>query len=114
MSAAARSMSASATGESVEKIGIAASSSGVSMPIRPRRPDRKLRARCVGAFAALSSRAPISDWTGGAGAALRLHAQRGRMIRLLDKRRLPSVQIEHPGLPDEIVAERVMRLFADE
>jgi hypothetical protein len=38
----------------VEKIGIAASSSGVSMPYLPLSPSAKMRAGCVGAFVALS------------------------------------------------------------
>src|ERR1700733_7454267 len=55
MSAAARATSARATGESVEKIGIAASLSGVSMPYQPSLRGVEMRARCAGAFAALSS-----------------------------------------------------------
>jgi len=39
----------------VEKIGIAASSSGVSMPYQPSLPGAEMRAPFVAAFAALSS-----------------------------------------------------------
>ena len=67
-------MSARATGESVEKIEIAASSSGVSMPICPRLPGaRNAGALCGGVRCSVKPPTPPS-----VGSAIRRPAQRRR------------------------------------
>ena len=86
MSAAARATSARATGESVEKIGIAASSSGVSMPICPRRRSEKCRRLVWG-------RSPLCQAQRGDAAAAgppRAHKAAPTMSGGEDRRNLPG------------------------